>query len=300
MPICARQVNRFLPEWPRLGLAHFLIRAICSIDCVETCSLTEHLRYTHLVQRKQRLNQIVSAVVERGTLDVVSLAERFAVSQATIRRDLELLEKQRLVSRTHGGATTHAAFNDLPLNYKTAQDLTEKRRIAQHALQFLGSARVIGLTGGTTVTEFARLLLDRNGLTVVTNALNIATDLVANPGLRVFAAGGEVRSSSQETVGPTAEKFLSDYNVDVSFLGVDGVDAVSGCTNYDPVGARVNAVLQQRARLNVVLADATKISRVALARVCAMSDVDVLITDSRAPQTALDQIREQGCRIVCV
>jgi DeoR family transcriptional regulator of aga operon len=186
------------------------------------------------VQRKQRLNQIVSAIVERGSLDVFSLAERFAVSQATIRRDLELLEKQRLVSRTHGGATTHAAFNDLPLNYKTAQDLTEKRRIAQHAMQFLGSARVIGLTGGTTVTEFARLLLDQNGLTVVTNALNIATDLVANPGLRVFAAGGEVRRSSQEAVGPTAEKFLSDYNVDVSFLGVDGVDAVAGCTNYDP------------------------------------------------------------------
>jgi DeoR family transcriptional regulator of aga operon len=252
------------------------------------------------MQRKQRLNQIVSAIVESGTLDVITLAEQFEVSQATIRRDLEVLEKQRLVSRTHGGATTHAAFNDLPLNYKTAQDLTEKRRIAQHGLALLDGARVIGLTGGTTVTEFARLLLDRDGLTVVTNALNIATDLVVNPGLRVFAAGGEVRASSQECVGPTAETFLSGYNVDVSFLGVDGVDAMAGCTNYDPVGARVNGILQQRARMSVVLADATKISRVALARVCAMSDVDVLITDSRAPQAALDQIRRQGCRVLCV
>ena len=79
------------------------------------------------MQRKQRLNQIVSAVVEKGTLDVVTLAEQFACSQATIRRDLKVLERQRLVSRTHGGATTHAAFNDLPLGYKTAQDLTEKQ-----------------------------------------------------------------------------------------------------------------------------------------------------------------------------
>jgi DeoR family transcriptional regulator of aga operon len=252
------------------------------------------------MQRKQRLNQIVSAVVEKGTLDVVTLAEQFACSQATIRRDLEVLERQRLVSRTHGGATTHAAFNDLPLGYKTAQDLTEKRRIARQALEFLDGARVIGMTGGTTVTEFARLLLDRDGLTVVTNALNIATDLLANPGLRVFAAGGEVRSSSQESVGPTAEAFLSGYNIDVAFIGVDGVDAAAGCTNYDPVGARVNAILQQRGRMSVVLADATKISRVALAQVCAMSDVDVLITDSRAPQAALDQIRRQGCRVVCV
>jgi DeoR family transcriptional regulator of aga operon len=252
------------------------------------------------VQRKHRLNQIVAAIVERGSLDVATLAEQFAVSRATIRRDLELLEKQRLVSRTHGGASTHAAFNDLPLAYKNAQDMTEKRRIARQCLTLLDGARVIGMTGGTTVTEFARLLMDSDGLTVVTNALNIATDLLANPRLRVFAAGGEVRSSSQEAVGHSAETFLSGYNIDVAFLGVDGVDAVAGCTNYDPVGARVNAVLLQRARTSVVLADATKISRVALAQVCPMSDVDVLVTDARAPQAAVEQIRAQGCRVVCV
>jgi len=241
----------------------------------------------------------VSAIVEQGSLEVVSLAEQFAVSQSTIRRDLELLEMQRLVRRTHGGATIHAAFIDLPLNYKKTKELTEKRRIAQRALDFIGTARVIGLTGGTTVSEFASLLMDRNGLTVVTSSLDIAISLAANPEVRVFAAGGEVRSSSQEAVGPAAEKSLSAYNVDVSFLGVDGVDAVAGCTNYDPMGARVNAILQQNAKLSVVLADATKISRVTLAQVCAMANVDVLITDSRAPQSALDQIREQGCQVVC-
>jgi DeoR family transcriptional regulator of aga operon len=251
------------------------------------------------VQRKQRLNEIVAAIVQQGELDVPTLAERFATSQATIRRDLELLEKQRLVSRTRGGATTHAAFNDLPLDYKTAQNGPEKRRIALQAMQFLDGARVVGMTGGTTVTEFAHQLLEQSGLVVVTNALNIATDLLVNPGLRVFAAGGEVRASSQESVGPSAEAFLSTYNLDVAFIGVDGVDALAGCTNYDPVGARVNATLRQRARTNIVLADATKISRVALAQVCSMADVDVLITDSSAPQDALEEIRKQGCRVIC-
>ena len=250
--------------------------------------------------RKQRLNQIVSAVIDAGSIEVATLAERFAVSEATIRRDLELLEQQRLISRTHGGASTNAAFNDFPLNYKTAQDLDEKRRIAERALRFLDGARVIGMTGGTTVTEFARLLKDREGLTIVTNALNIATNLLSSPGLRVFVAGGEARNSSQETVGPMAEAFLADYNVDVAFVGVDGVDPAAGCTNYDPVGARVNGVLQDRARLTVVLADATKIAKVALAQVCAISEVDVLITDSRAPQQVLDQIRERGCEVICV
>ncbi|GAB3556578.1 DeoR/GlpR family DNA-binding transcription regulator [Spelaeicoccus albus] len=252
------------------------------------------------MQRKERLNHMVAAIVENGSLDVSTLASEFAVSPATIRRDLDVLEKQRLVSRTHGGASTHTAFNDVPLNYKTAQELPEKRRIARQALTYLDGARVIGMTGGTTAWDFSQLLLDKTALTIVTNAINIATNLVSNPGLRVFAAGGEVRSSSQETIGPSAESFLSSYNIDVAFIGVDGVSAADGCTNYDPIGARANSALIRRAKMSVVLADATKIERVALAQVCPMSAVDVLITDERAPQEAVDRIRHEGCRVICV
>jgi len=257
------------------------------------------IRYSLTVQRKERLHHIVSAIVDNLSMEVPELAAQFDVSEATIRRDLELLEEQQLVSRTRGGATTHVAFNDLPLGFKTSQDLDEKRRIAHSALAFLEGARVVGMTGGTTTNEFARQLLTRRGLTVVTNALNIATSLVTSPGLRVFAAGGEVRSSSQEVVGPSAEAFLSEYNIDVSFLGVDGVDTEAGCTNYDPIGARVNGVMRARSRMTIVLADATKIGRVALASVCSMDEVDVLITDSRAPQSAVDAIQRRGCRVIC-
>src|SRR6202050_3359465 len=122
------------------------------------------------MQRRHRLNQIVSAVVARGQEDVSSLATEFAVSAATIRRDLEALERQRLVCRTHGGATIHAAFNDLPLSYKKTRDLPEKQRIARHAMAFLEGARVIGTTGGTAVSQLTQLLRDRDDLTVITNA----------------------------------------------------------------------------------------------------------------------------------
>jgi len=252
------------------------------------------------MRRSHRLNQIVSAVVARGQIDVPTLASEFGVSYATIRRDLDALQNQRLVRRTHGGATIHAAFNDLPLSYKSARELPQKQRISRRALEFLQDARVIGTTGGTTVSQFARLLHDRDGLTVVTNALNVAPDLLGNPRLRVVIAGGEVRGSSQESVGLSAEAFLASYDIDVAFLGVDGVDAVAGCTNYDPVGARVNAALFRRARRRVVLADATKIGRVTLAPVCRLSEVDVLITDSRAADPAVEAIRRLGCRVVRV
>ena len=243
---------------------------------------------------------MVSVIVEADGLAVAELATQLGISIATVRRDLELLEKQRLVTRYRGGARPHASFNDLPLTFKVAQDAPEKVRIARRALPLLEGARVIGTTGGTTVTELARLLRDRRGLTLVTNAVNLATMLSTNPWLRVFCAGGEVRSSSQEAVGAAAEDFMSRYNVDIAFLGVDGVDPREGCTTYDAVGARVNAVLQTRARKTVVLADATKIGRVGLAQVCPMRAVDVLITDARAPARVLDTIRSQGCQVVVV
>lgn len=240
----------------------------------------------------------MATVVDHDSMKVPALAELFQVSEATIRRDLELLEQQQLVSRTRGGATRHAAFNDLPFGYKTSQDTAEKQRIAEVGLRFLADARVIGLTGGTTIWQFAQQLAGRPGLTVVTNALNIASSLVEKGGIRVFAAGGEVRSSSQETVGPSAELFLADYNIDVSFVGVDGVDARAGCTNYDPEGARVNAAMSRRSRATVVLADATKIGRTALASVCSLERVDVLITDARAPGSAVSAIEQAGCRVI--
>lgn len=250
------------------------------------------------MQRSQRLNAMVARVVDEGQVDVASLAAEFGVSLATIRRDLDALQRKRLITRTHGAVRPHDSFFDLPLSLKTTQDLAEKRRIAKRALDFVDGARVIGLTGGTTVAEFARGLLERQGLTVVTNALNVATDLLANPGLRVFAAGGEIRPSSQEAIGPSAEAFLDDYNLDVAFVGVDGVDARAGCTNYDPAGSRVNRVMVDRAKQVIVLADASKIGHVALAPVCDLSQVHVLLTDSRLSATDAEPLADRGCRVI--
>jgi DeoR family transcriptional regulator of aga operon len=240
---------------------------------------------------------IIATVVENGSATVESLAHEFDVSAATVRRDLEVLEEQQVISRTRGGATTHIAFNDVPLSLKVTQNLAEKSRIARAAFDMIGDALVVGMTGGTTIFELARLMSRRRGITVVTNALNVAGAVVNNPGLRVFIAGGQVRSSSQETVGPTAEQALSEYNIDISFIGVDGVDVGAGCTNYDPIGARVNAAMHARSHTTAVLADATKLGRVTLATVCRLADVDVLITDRRAPRPLVRQIEAQGCAV---
>jgi DeoR family transcriptional regulator, aga operon transcriptional repressor len=252
------------------------------------------------VQRARRLNEIVAIVTDQGGVRVVDLATALNVSEPTIRRDLEYLEKHKLIRRTHGGARSHDEFNDVPLRLKTAQDVPEKRRIAREALKYVEGARVIGMTGGTTLTEFAHAYRDIGAASVVTNALDVATELLASPRIRVFLVGGEVRPSSHETVGRAAEASLAAYNIDVALLGVDGIDADAGATAYDPSGAVVNGMLRQRAHRSIVLADATKLARAALARICPIDDVDVLITDQRACPTDLDRIRARGCLVVVV
>src|SRR5207344_2893814 len=157
------------------------------------------------------------------------LAGRLDVSAATIRRDLELLEEQRLLRRTHGGAVSHGVLYELPLRYKSGQHQEEKRRIAQAAAARVSDGAAVGLTGGTTCTEVARALVDHQRLTVVTNALNIAAELAIRPTLKLVVTGGTARPESYELVGPIAELALEGLQLDVAIVGVDGIDATHGC-----------------------------------------------------------------------
>lgn len=131
----------------------------------------------------------------------------------------------------------------------------------------------------------------------MTNAITVAAELGHKPGIRVFCAGGEVRPSSLETSGPSAEAFFCDHDLDIAFLGADGVDAEAGCTNYEPAGARVNTTLVARSKMRVILADSSKIGRVTMAPLCPISAVDVLVTDHGAPEARVQALRDTG-RIV--
>ena len=140
----------------------------------------------------------------------------------------------------------------------------------------------------------ARELVDREHLTVVTNALNIASELAIRPNLKLVVTGGVARPESYELVGPAAEQALAVLNLDLACIGVDGIDAVSGCTTHHEVEAATNLALIERARRVVVVADSSKIGLVAFARICPVERVDELITDRGADARALRAIRQAG------
>jgi DeoR family transcriptional regulator, aga operon transcriptional repressor len=253
------------------------------------------------MRQEERMSLILDELAARGSIGVAELAARLSVSTASIRRDLQLLEEQRLLSRTHGGAVANSTVYELPLKYRGGRHRDEKRRIAAAAaLRVDDAVRSVGLTGGTTTTEVARCLADRDGLTIVTNALNIAAELALRPDMQLIVTGGTARSQSYELVGRLAEATLEGMNLDLAVVGVDGIDPQGGLMTHHEVEAHTNRVLITHARRVIVAADASKIGRVAFARICGLDLVDELITDASASEERLAPLRAAGIAVTVV
>ena len=146
----------------------------------------------------------------------------------------------------------------------------------------------------------ARAVLERTGLTVVTNALNIAGELAIRADLKLVVTGGTARLESYELVGPLAERALEEMHLDIAFVGADGVDLEEGLTTHHEVEAHTNRVLLERARAVVAVADSSKLGLVAFARICALDAVDELITDAAADLVAVEAIRGTGVAVTTV
>jgi DeoR family transcriptional regulator of aga operon len=256
---------------------------------------------TGRLRRADRIAAILERLSSERSVAVAELAELFGVSQATLRRDLQVMEEQGLVTRIHGGVLAQDVGHELPVRYRDTQHKEEKQRIAAEASRRVPDGpTAVGLTGGTTTSEVAHLLTDRNGLTVITNALNIATDLAICPRIKLVVTGGVSRPQSYELVGQWAEHTLRGLNVGIAIVGTDGISADGGLTTHDEVEAQTNATLIGRAERTIVVADGSKVGCVRLAKIVGLDAVDELITDDSADTDHLDTIRAAGVTVTVV
>jgi DeoR family transcriptional regulator of aga operon len=250
------------------------------------------------LRRADRVSAILERLAAEHSLKAVDLAREFGVSAATLRRDLQMLEDQKLLSRTHGGARAQEVSYELPVRYRSGRHRDQKIRIAQVAAELLPRGPlIVGLTGGTTTSEVARIMAARVDLTVITNALNIATELAVRPRVKVIVTGGVTRPQSYELVGPLAEQTLSGLHLQIAVVGVDGIDATAGLTTHDEVEAHANRAMIARASRVMVVADGSKVGAVMLARICDLSAVSELVTDSSADPGALADLRRSGVTV---
>jgi len=256
--------------------------------------------------QQRRLNLVLELVSERGNVSIAEVGDALGVSTATVRRDLNLLAEQRLLTRTHGGAAALGSGYELPLQYKIARQSEAKTAIARAVAELVTPGDAVALNGGTTTSEVGRVLGssealsagDAPGVTIVTNALNIAFELSVREHVKIVVTGGVPRSQSYELVGPLVGSSLRDFSLDLAVLGVDGLTGRFGATTVHEGEAEASRQIAAVARRVVVAADATKLGRATFARICPLERIDVLVTDLPLPAELADDVAAAGVEVV--
>lgn len=249
---------------------------------------------------EERRRSIARLIEEEGRVLVKDLARRFAVSTVTARTDLSVLHHRGQLQRVHGGAiATGPTAADPSLREKAARHGQEKAAIAQAAARLVVAGQTIILDSGSTTTALARLLARITPLTVITNAVNIATEL-AGQAPEVILTGGALRENSFSLVGPLAEETLSRLYADHCFLGVDGIDAAHGITTPNLLEAKVNQVMISIAREVTVVTDGSKFGHRSLCQIGSLRQLRRVITDTSAPAEQLRRLRQANIEVVVV
>lgn len=252
-------------------------------------------------KRSRRMISILDLLAERGTVALTDLSGTLGISAATARRDLADLADQRLIVRTHGGARLIDSRNELPVNLRDTRFQEAKRAIAAAVAEIIPRQRyAVALSGGSTAANVARALASHDELTIVTNSLTIAQLVTTYPQLKVIMTGGILRPESLELVGVLAENTFNAINLGTAILGTDGITAAGGVTTHDETEARTNNAMVTHAQRVIVVADGSKVGRLALAQVATIEQVDMIVTDSSADAVSLDEIRSAGVTVIVV
>lgn len=245
--------------------------------------------------KEERWREILGMLAEHGRIRVGMLAGRLNVSEATVRRDLEAMQAQGLLQRTHGGAMLPrpTAF-EISFDESQGRALTEKRAIGLRAARLVGEGDSIIIESGSTTLELARCLGEFHRLTVLTNSLAICKELSTHDGIEVMVLGGTLRRQSASLVGPWVSDLLRNVRVDKAFLGANGISAEFGISAPNVFTAETRKAMIAAARSCIALADHSKLGIESLYRVAPVNALDVLVTDAGASHELVDPIRECG------
>ncbi len=247
---------------------------------------------------RERRALILQLIETEGEVSVADMSQRTGVSEMTVRRDFEALEGRGALIRLHGRAVAPVSRSyEPPFDVRVGSAPIAKERIGALAASLLAEGETVVLDVGTTTLEVARALRGRRNITVLTPSLPIANVLAEDPGIRLMLTGGVLRPGERSLVGDLAVGSFRDYRFDTVVLGVGGIDLEAGLTEYNLDDTRVKRAAIEIARRIIVVADATKLGRVAFARICPLAEVDVLVTDDAAPADLIAFIEDAGVEV---
>ena len=256
---------------------------------------------------KQRHIKIIDILEKEGMVNTTELVKLFGVSSETIRKDLEFLDSQGVLSRVHGGAVskklmkTQSISNDyISLHIRNSINLQEKSQITKKAITFVNDGQVIGLDYGST-SQMMALELKNNfsNLTVVTNSIKNALILAENLGITIILLGG-VLNRDEYTLTEDFYSILDNIHIDIMFMTVSGIDPVIGCTDQKIGEMKIQRQMQLSSSSTIILADSSKFGKTSLLKVCTLEDIDSIITDSGIDPDMEKKIKEAGGNLIIV
>lgn len=254
----------------------------------------------NIVFQEERLRTIAEKLEREGRIVTKDLVDELNATPVTLRKDLLLLEKRGLLKRTHGGAVkVNRLYPGQALNEKEKINLEEKIRIVRKAATFVAEGDTIILDSGSTTSLLAKELRNFKRLVVITNALNIASDL-SDTNVEVIVVGGNLLKMAATMVGPLADDTLRKVSADKLFMGVDGVDMNIGLTTPDINEAKTSRVMMESAGEVFLLVDASKFGRRSLGVISPLSAIDKLITTRHLSEEEFQQLNENEIDVFMV
>ena len=251
---------------------------------------------------RERQRQIHRLVEEHGRVLVSELAERFDVSEQTIRKDLLVLESERRVVRTHGGAIPlDAGRPELAFDVRQRIEADAKRAIGDTAAALVQDGETIAFDASTTALEVARRLRERAGwqaLTVITNGLRIAEELAGRPGITVLLPGGRMRWEAMSVVGPWGDGFFRRINIARTFIGAAGFTMMAGLTDATEEEAQIKRAMVASSLEVTAIIDHTKWGKAALATFCRVDRIARVVTDSPVSPDLVEGLARAGIELL--
>lgn len=245
-----------------------------------------------------RRSYILQQVENLGSVTVIDLATDLNVSGMTIRRDLMDLEKEGLIQRVHGGAvSTRGRSYEPPYVLRASQSVKAKQYIGALAASLVAEGETIALDIGSTTLEVAKNLVDRHHLTVLTPSIRIATLFINQSDIRLILPGGIVRPGEASLIGDLTRQAFQHLFVDRLFLGVGGIDAHFGLSEYNWDDTLVKQAMIKSAKEIIVVADSSKFGKIAFAHVAPFSSIHKLVTDQLPPEPLLQKLNEYRIKI---
>ncbi|MEG0824937.1 MAG: DeoR/GlpR family DNA-binding transcription regulator [Oscillospiraceae bacterium] len=246
---------------------------------------------------QERRNLILEQLQQEKSVVVAELSKHYDVSEETIRRDLDRLEKDGFAIKSYGGAVINESVSiDMPFNIRKKSNTAGKRKIGELAAHLVNNGDHVILDASSTAVFIAKALKSKKNLTIITNSIEIMIELADMPDWHIIAPAGSLKMGYLALVGPRVVESIQQYNVEKAFISCKGIHLANGVTDTNEDFAQAKHVMLHHAKDKILAVDSSKFGRIAFARIAETDGVDIIVTDMKPQQEWLDYFAEHDMK----